>query len=207
MGYILALQEVFHDHCNITLSEIDLLPSYHLHISQIINLFAPALTESEIDIFVKKIRQRHAHSYGRKLALFPYVKEVLIELSRTCYLATATNLPTKSVQTLFAELEIDRFFDHIKGTDTGDNPKPDPDILYATLDILELEENRCFMVGDSLNDIHAGKNAGIFTIGIDYAKQDHLRLAKPNRLISDMRELPPLINELSGSSDRSVVAL
>lgn len=57
-------------------------------------------------------------------------------------------------------------FDFIAGSDSGHGAKPDPGQLLAFCDLLGLSPDRCVMVGDSLHDLHAGRAAGMATVGV-----------------------------------------
>lgn len=204
-GYVSALDDVLRTHFGVQASSDELVEAYRLHASKIALRFLPDASDRDHQRFIELFRKAYSSSHRHEYTLFPHVLETLQEISASCFLATATNLPTKSVESLFVQLGIDRFFDHIKGTDAFDKPKPHPDILHATLDMLDLELNRCFMVGDSPNDIRAGKNAGMFTVGADLEHLGNIVIAQPNRVITRFDELPKLISSLSGSSDTSVV--
>ncbi len=57
-------------------------------------------------------------------------------------------------------------FDFIAGYDSGFGGKPAPGQLLGFCDQLGLLPDACVMVGDSTHDLHAGKAAGMRTIGV-----------------------------------------
>ena len=59
-----------------------------------------------------------------------------------------------------------RMFDFVAGADSGFGAKPAPGPLLAFADQLNLEPGRVVMVGDSPHDLHAGRAAGMATVGV-----------------------------------------
>lgn len=57
-------------------------------------------------------------------------------------------------------------FDHIYGYDSGYGEKPRPGMQYAFCEAAGLDPENVAMVGDSLHDLHAGRAAGMTTIGV-----------------------------------------
>lgn len=78
---------------------------------------------------------------------------------------------------ILEKLEIDNFFEIICGGDTFPEMKPSPLPLMRVIDKLGISNKEVFMVGDSINDIQAGKQAGIATIGCTwgYGEPDELQ--------------------------------
>jgi len=65
----------------------------------------------------------------------------------------------------------------------------------------EVENKRTVMVGDTLLDIKAGKNAGVYTVAVKtgvklgIAKISDLKKAQPEKLIDSVKELPRLLSD------------
>lgn len=77
------------------------------------------------------------------------------------------------------------YVDVIVGMDDVVNHKPDPEALNKAL--RSLEGKKAVYIGDHPNDIKAGKNANMLTIGVGYSW--HLELLKesnPNVIINDL---------------------
>jgi phosphoglycolate phosphatase-like HAD superfamily hydrolase len=61
--------------------------------------------------------------------------------------------------------KIGKYFDPIV-TSLEAKPKPAPDALIKCLNSMNIIKDECVIVGDSPNDIKAGKSAGISTIAV-----------------------------------------
>lgn len=58
------------------------------------------------------------------------------------------------------------WFDFIAGYDSGFGAKPEPGMLLAFASASDLAPRQVLMVGDSLHDLHAGRAAGMATLGV-----------------------------------------
>lgn len=60
---------------------------------------------------------------------------------------------------------LDRF-DFVTGADSGHGAKPDPGMCLAFATAFAVPPGEVLMVGDSLHDLHAGRAAGMRTLGV-----------------------------------------
>ena len=75
-------------------------------------------------------------------------------------LGVATNDLEQAAWSQLKEVGIDQYFDFVAGSDSGYGSKPDPGMVHAFCSAHKLVPAEVAMVGDSLHDINAGKNAG-----------------------------------------------
>lgn len=123
--------------------------------------------------------------------LFPDVRETLEMLrSKGLRLATATTKLTPGTRRVLTHFGIDGYFDQIQGSD--DIPfKPDPFIINKILEDQSWERSVTLMVGDTDNDIHAGKRADIATCGVTYGSlsKEQMKSLEPDFVIDSFPEL------------------
>ena len=113
-----------------------------------------------------------------KSMLYPGVREMLENLAaRGIRMAIVSNKGAALSSLILETLEIDAFFQIICGGDTFPEMKPSPLPLMRVIDDLAIAGSETLMVGDSINDIQAGKRAGISTIGCTwgYGGPDELK--------------------------------
>lgn len=129
--------------------------------------------------------------YFHSVNIFPGVKEVLRILKIKGILIGAVS--NRSRDSLIKSLKIekiDNFFDAVVAADDVKNPKPHKDHPEKALEILGVEKELAIMVGDTENDILAGKNAGIKTVGVSYGWiGEDIKKYKPDFVIYSMSEL------------------
>lgn len=86
--------------------------------------------------------------------------------SRDLRLGIATNDAEKPARANLAQANVTEMFDFIAGFDSGYGEKPAPGQLLGFCDRVQLDPRDCVMVGDSLHDLHAGRAAGMRTVGV-----------------------------------------
>lgn len=97
------------------------------------------------------------------------VPETLTALkARGLKLGVCTNKPTKATHDILRVLQLSHFFDVVVGGDDVPAIKPDPAHVHAVLDKLGALPSAAVMVGDSINDVLAGKAAGLAVIAMSF---------------------------------------
>jgi phosphoglycolate phosphatase len=86
--------------------------------------------------------------------------------ARGLHLGLATNDSEAPARAHLAEAGIADRFAFVAGWDSGHGGKPGPGQLMAFAQILGLAPGACLMVGDSRNDLRAGRAAGFRAIGV-----------------------------------------
>jgi HAD superfamily hydrolase (TIGR01509 family) len=123
--------------------------------------------------------------------LFPGVRETLAALrAKGIRMATATTKLSPGTRRVLAHFGIAELFDQIQGSDNIPF-KPDPYIINKILADQSWEKSECLMVGDTDNDILAGKRAGIATCGVTYGSltQQQIKQLQPDLIIDSLPEL------------------
>lgn len=130
--------------------------------------------------------------------LYPGVREGLAELRDAGFpMACVTNKLVEFALPLLNQLGIDHFFATVVGGECIPRPKPAPDALLLCAERLEVPVDRGLMVGDSLNDVGAARNAGCSVVCVPYGYNHgrDIREARPDVVIDSIAELPPLLNK------------
>lgn len=126
---------------------------------------------------------------------FPGAKKILKKLKSEGFLMGAISNRTKlSLKTTLDRAEFSSFFDIVISAEDVKNPKPHPQHVQTALTYLKVEPINSFMIGDTKDDILAGKLAGVKTIGVTYGFAgkkiaDH----NPDFVIDKLEEILTLI--------------
>ena len=160
-------------------------------VGKLVERALPALPESRrheaVDLF-KDYYRGHCLEHTR---VYPGVVSALKHF-RGKKMAVVTNKPVRISGRILHGLGLADYFAVLIGGDSLRKKKPDPEPLFSALKTLGVKvTKRAVMVGDSANDILAGRAAGIGTCGIrsNIGDQKKLLISRPNFLISRMTEL------------------
>lgn len=153
-----------------------------------------------------------------KSRLYPGVLETLETLEALAAMRTRMVVISNKQECLsrliLERLRIDRFFEAICGGDTFSEMKPSPLPLIQVMERFGVQAAETVMIGDSINDFQAGKQAGVTTIGCSwgYGSSEELREAdllinSPNELVAILKGQTPAAHNPRKSpptTDRSI---
>lgn len=129
-----------------------------------------------------------------KSRLYPGVLETLTALTSHGYIcAVVSNKNADLSRLILATLGIAPFFATVSGGDSCPEMKPSPLPLLSVLAELGADIGEAVMVGDSSNDILAGKRAGIRTIGCSWGYGGPDELAEADYLAVSMPQVGDII--------------
>jgi phosphoglycolate phosphatase len=123
------------------------------------------------------------------------VKESLGAILRTSNgtsrkMAVLSNKPVIPSRAIVEALDLGSFFTQIYGGNSFATKKPDPEGARKLLEENALRAEEAAIVGDSHVDIETGRNAGLWTVGVNYGFAPHtLQAANPDVLVDTPREL------------------
>ena len=161
------------------------------------NLVQRALgTESPEDIEqgLGLFMEFNAAHIADKSKLYSGAREILENLAACgIRMAIISNKGADLSRLILETLKIDAFFEIICGGDTFPEMKPSPLPLIRVIDRLGIASNEAFMVGDSINDIQAGKQAGIATIGCTWGYGDLNELQGADHQAASCKEVGAIL--------------
>lgn len=174
-----------------TLTPEDLYPHIGKPLAETFTKLLPAGLHHRIpeaaEMYVSYYRPRALNT----TTLFPGVKETIEVLHiRGVNLATATTKSSETTLRLLKHFGIAEYFCQIQGSDSMPF-KPDPFILNKIITDQKWKHHETLMVGDTDNDILAGKNADILTCGVTYGSltNEQIELHHPDFIIHNFLEL------------------
>ena len=152
----------------------------------------PALFAASLDSFYA----HYAEGVADRSTVYPGVIEALDGLrAQGIVMGVVTNKPERFIQPLLAALRLDGYFSVALGGDSLPQRKPDPAPLLRAAEMLGHSPQATLMVGDSRNDVEAGRRAGMAVIAVPYGYNygEHISQAGPDRVVDDLRCLLPLL--------------
>ena len=142
------------------------------------------------------LRYNYEH-IADKTFFYPGVRETLEKLSAAdLILSVASNKSEAHCKEILRLLRAENLFAAILGADSLTERKPSPVPLIHLMKQFDCTVEETVMVGDSINDMLAGKGAGLFTIGCNYGYGAAEELALADSVVSSFPEVLPLLVNL-----------
>jgi phosphoglycolate phosphatase len=144
-------------------------------------------------LHAKGIALMHSHYADEMLKttrLYPQIAETLASFGNKRK-AVVTSKEVRFTKIILDHFDIARYFDAIVGGDTTPARKPDPRPVLEAMRLLGGPASGAVMVGDSENDINAGRGAGTLTCAVTFGFRtaEQLRLAEPDVIIDRFDQL------------------
>ena len=151
--------------------------------------------EPDADLYEKTYPLFYRHytdSNGKYSRLFPGVKDGLEYLKAQGFkLGCVTNKAESFTLPLLDTLGVLNYFGVVVSGDTLPHKKPRPEPLWHAADHFKVKPENAMMLGDSMHDVEAARNAGFQIICVTYGyNHGHdIREAKPDAVIDSFTEL------------------
>jgi HAD superfamily hydrolase (TIGR01509 family) len=183
-----AIQDVLGQtsQCNVT---DDFLRSYiGRHLYDLFQDLFPDRTREHMDEMIADYRTRYLARSHSGTQVYPGIREALAALPGRKSTATTKGTPTtRAVLEMFGLLP---YFQHVQGTD-GFPAKPEPNVIFASLDVFGVKPEDCLFIGDSPTDMEAGRRAGVKTCAVlwGYGRREDMARWEPDYWLQHPSEL------------------
>jgi phosphoglycolate phosphatase len=125
--------------------------------------------------------------------IYPGMPEVLDHFSRKKK-AVVTNKPVVYTTRILLGLRVNTRFDLVVAGEDSSPLKPHPEMILRTLRHFGVSSDRAVMIGDSVNDVRAARDAGVRSCAVGYGIGDpeELKRAGPDLFSETVRDLTRL---------------
>lgn len=150
------------------------------------------LTEEAVDHAEQVFFDAYSNMGGSKTIAYPDVDSGLKKLQAAGFkLALVTNKPIRFVPKILQFFGWQDLFSEVLGGDSLSVKKPDPAPLLHVCEALDVDPAQAIMIGDSRNDILAGQNANMDTLGLSYGYNygQDIRELNPTETFDDFAAL------------------
>lgn len=141
-------------------------------------------------------RDHHPTVMLRGTKLMPGAREALAAIQQAGMRSgVCSNKPRAFTKELLEYLDIGQYLDGAFGPEDVARPKPAPDMLLKALSWLRVSPGEALYIGDMVVDIETALLAGVRVWVVPTGTDDRatLEAAGPERILSDLFELIPLI--------------
>ncbi len=163
----------------------------------VFNLMKKALGESnryDVDFAVEIFRKHYRVHVLDQTKFYPDCEPILDHFKSKLQ-AIVSNKPVEFVELILAGLNRRNSFTSVYGGDSVENKKPDPEMVIHLLKKHDIPPEDTLIIGDSPQDIEAGRRAGVATCGVTWGLRPRTEVenARPDFLIHNMNELKQLV--------------
>jgi phosphoglycolate phosphatase len=141
---------------------------------------------------LRLFRKKYWEVFPDHTHFLPGAKELAFELHRRgIRQAIATNKLGRFSRAIIRHFGMEDLFVAVLGDEDVAINKPDPEMLLAAIERLALPKEAIVMVGDSLVDIEAARNAGIrvFAVPSGTTPREVLQRANPTAILDRLMDL------------------
>jgi pyrophosphatase PpaX len=138
------------------------------------------------------------HYATQKPKLLPGAQSLLADFRKHFRLGLVTSGDRDRVMRQLQEFRLLRTFSvHVCSGDTVEK-KPHPAPIRLALRIMQLSARDCVYVGDTREDVHMARRAGVRTVGVlgPFPTAQKLKLSRPDVLLSNLTEVPQALRKL-----------
>ena len=156
------------------------------------------LPNVDMDEAVEFYRSYNIENHKKYVKAFPNAKEYITKWKEEGYKIGIVSSKMKDVIMLGLDCcDMKDLFDVVLGVGEYSLEKPDKSGLIEACKQLNESKDNCIYVGDSVTDIEAAKNAGMYSIAYvsNKGKEQALIATKPNRVIYDLSEIDEILKE------------
>jgi len=161
--------------------------------------------------FLKKLRMATKIfttylTYAKEAPFYPEVEDFIKKFKKSYDLFIVSHNQTKNIIPHLERNNVKSMFKGVYGADLLPGLKPDPNSLNPVFENYKSCNLKEFvMIGDMPTDIQAGKEAGVWTIGVatGVSKKEMLAEHKPHLLIDSLDDLKRLIENKNLSNSNS----
>lgn len=139
----------------------------------------------------------YGESNGLHSRPFPGVEEGLTGLAELgVRLACVTNKAARYTAPLLEQTGLTGYFELVLAGDSLPRKKPDPLPLLHAAEAFGLAPAESLMVGDSISDVHAAREAGFAIVCVSYGYNHgmDIRDAAPDAVVDSLAEIPGLLS-------------
>ncbi|MBI3207820.1 MAG: HAD family hydrolase [Candidatus Solibacter usitatus] len=173
---------------------IDGLDESHLrsyighHLFDLFEDVIPGVSQEQKDHLLVRYRAIYAARGHSSTRPYDGVAEALARIPGRK--STATTKSTQTVRIILGQFGLLSYFEHVQGTD-GFPAKPAPDVIYKSLEALQVRAKDVLLVGDSETDMAAGRAAGVRVCAVQYGYGDieKMKAFQPDYWIGHLNEL------------------
>ena len=137
--------------------------------------------EKNIEKYCQEYKSHYIKICNKYTTLLPAALDSIKLASTFGILGIVTTKSSKSSKELLANFGIDKYFQTIIGREDVNHTKPHKEPIVKALDSINQNIDKIYMIGDTILDLNAAKNANVIGIGVlcGYGEKQDLEKLSP----------------------------
>jgi|AP82_1055514.scaffolds.fasta_scaffold71842_2 HAD superfamily hydrolase (TIGR01509 family) len=150
----------------------------------------------DADHFVREYRGAFFSHSLVLTRLMPGAEETLTHFSSRLKLGIATSRKSDGALHILKNFGLLDHFSAVVGIEHVSNSKPDPEPIHRTLEQLQVPAEQSVMVGDTTDDMTAGKRAGLTAVGVTTGTTSRAELIEggADHVVTELSALVDLVD-------------
>jgi phosphoglycolate phosphatase len=124
------------------------------------------VSEEIVHSFVDAYKRHYRIIATEKTTLLPNAKEAVVKASEFARVGVVTTKTRAYSMEILEHLGIGKYFETVVGRECVQNPKPHPEPVLVALERMKLKKDGVFLIGDTMLDLLASKDASIEFVGV-----------------------------------------
>lgn len=152
--------------------------------------------EDDVKFLWDRYRAFQVEHHDRLVAAYPGVVDLIRRLhTRGHAMAIVSSKIEAGIRRSLDYVGITDCFGALIGIEATERHKPEPEPVLLALDTLGASASDAWFIGDSPHDIHAGRAAGVRTIGVLTGPYDRdaVAQAQPTHIVERLTDIEPLL--------------
>ena len=116
--------------------------------------------------FVATYKEHYRQISTQKTVLLPRAREAVIEAAGFARLGIVTTKTGKYSQILMEHFELMDYFEVLIGREHVEHPKPHAEPIEKAMEMMGVEKQGCWIIGDTRLDLGSAKNAEIKSVAV-----------------------------------------
>ena len=154
------------------------------------NLTGIPISSQEIPHAYSLYTQYYSECPAKESKIYRGVQDTLEKLEKeNIKMGVCSNKSSQMVKIIIEAFGLKKYFCGVTGGDDTLFQKPDGRHILDTLNQMNALDRNALMVGDTINDVDAAKDAGLPIVSVSYGYGNLAEIESSDQIVNDLREL------------------
>jgi len=143
------------------------------------------IEEDKVWDFVATYKEQYRKISTQKTQLLTCAREAVLKANEIATLGIVTTKTGRYSEVLMEHFGLMEYFEVLIGREHVEEPKPHAEPILKALELLNIEDDDIWMIGDTKMDLISANNAGVNSIGVLSGYGDKNSLIEHTKIVVD----------------------